>query len=127
MKTAQTIEQNNAERQTGETPRRDKRGRRINPKSLANLVAPWTAETHPRGGRPKDTAADIARKIFERNQEAIYNAYAEALLAGSPYAFDVIASRAFGKLKQGIIHTGDEDGGPVKASITVEFVKPDGE
>src|ERR1051326_5229128 len=94
----------------------------MHPNSLANLVAPWTAETHPRGGRPKDTAADIARKIIEQNQEQIYLAYAKALLAGSPYAFDVLASRAYGKLKQTTIHQGDDDGGPIQSSIKVEFV-----
>jgi len=125
VKTAQTIEQNNAERQSGDKP---KTKRNMHPNSLANLVAPWTSaegeNPHPKGGRPKDTACDIARKIFERNQEQIYNSYAQALLAGSPYAFDVLASRAFGKLKQGLVHMGDEEGGPVKTSITVEFVRP---
>ena len=95
----------------------------MHPNSLANLVAPWTVETKPKSpGRPKDTAADIARKVIENNQEQIYLAYAKALLSGSPYAFDVIASRAFGKLKQGIIHQGDEEGGPIQASVKVEFV-----
>lgn len=124
MKTAQTIEQSNAERGSGAKPKHGKR--QMHPNSLGNLVAPWTTETKPKSpGRPKDTAADIARRVWEQNQEHIYNAYAKALLSGSPYAFDVLASRAYGKLKQGIIHTGDEDGGPVKTSITVNFVTPD--
>lgn len=122
-KTAQFIEETkaqNAEPQTAEKPKRGK-----HPNSLKNLVAPWTSETRPQSpGRPRDTAADIARKAFEKNQEAIYHAAVEQLLKGNPYAFSVFSDRAFGKLKQGIVHTGDEEGGPIKSSITVEFVEP---
>ena len=120
MKTAQTIAEN-AERNSAGTPKR-----RVHPNSLKNLVAPWTKETHPRGGRPKDTAADIARKVFENNEEEIYKAMTEKALHGDAYAFSVLADRGYGKLKQGIVHTGDEDGGPINSSIRVEFVKPDG-
>lgn len=123
MRTAHTIEQQKAANETGETPRRNSRGRVINPKSLAHLVAPWTSETAPRnGGRPRDTAADISRKAIEKNAEAIYKAISEKLLSGDAYAYSVHADRGFGKLKQGIIHQGDEDGGPIQSSIKVEFV-----
>lgn len=118
MKTAQTIEQQKAEKDAGEKP---KRGH--HPNSKANLVAPWTSETAPKSpGRPKDTAADIARKAFENNQKAIYEAYSQKLMSGDSYAFAVLSDRAFGKMKQGIIHTGDEDGGPINACLKVEFV-----
>lgn len=118
-RTAQTIAEN-AERRSGELPKR-----KPHPNSLKNLVAPWTKETRPKSpGRPKDTAAEIARKAFEHNIEKIYEAYSAKLLVGDAYAFSVLADRGFGKLKQGVIHTGDEDGGPIKSSIEVSFVKP---
>lgn len=124
MITADTIEQKKAESESGEKPKRYRRGE--NPKSLANLVAPWTAETHPKSpGRPKDTAADIARKAFENNQQAIYEAYSKKLMAGDSYAFSVLSDRGFGKMKQGIVHTGDEEGGPIVNCLKIEFVEPD--
>jgi len=98
----------NAERKSAETP--TKKPRRMNPKSLANLVAPWTSENHPVGGRPKkDVASEIAAQAFENNKEAIYKAAVNALLKGNPYAFDVYANRAFGKLKEKIELGGDEE------------------
>jgi hypothetical protein len=121
MITAQAIEQSKAGKDAGEKPKRGK-----HPNSQANLVAPWTTETAPKSpGRPKDTAADIARKAFDNNQQAIYEAYAKKLMSGDSYAFSVLSDRAFGKLKQGFVHTGDEDGGPINTSIKVEFVKPE--
>lgn len=124
-KTAQTIEQHNAEKDSAEKPKGYKRGE--HPKSLANLIAPWTPETRPQSpGRPKDTAGEISRAAFENNREEIYKAITEKLLNGDAYAFSVHADRGYGKLKQGIIHTGDEDGGPIRASLKVEFVEPDG-
>ena len=128
MKTAQTIAQN-AERDAAEKPRKDKLGRRINPKSLENLVAPWTPETRPHStGRPKkDKAAEIARRILENNDEAVYKALAAKLLGGDAYAFSVLADRGYGKLKQTNVMVGDEEGGPIQASIKVEFVKPEGD
>lgn len=100
----------------------------MNPKSLANLVAPWTSENKPKSpGRPRDTAADISRKAFENNQAAIYQAVTEKLLAGDAYAFSVHADRGYGKLKQVNVHQGDEDGGPINACIQVEFIKPNSE
>lgn len=122
MKTAQTIAQN-AELRSGIKPSKPKR--KQHPNSLANLVAPWTPETAPKSaGRPRDTAREISRAAFENNQAEIYKAIVEKLLAGDAYAFSVHSDRAYGKLKQGIIHTGDEEGGPIQASIKVEFVKP---
>jgi hypothetical protein len=120
-RTAQAIEEKNAEKGSVETP---KAKRRMHPNSLANLVAPWTPESHPKGGRPRDTAGDISRAVFENNKEAIYKAVAAKLLAGDAYAFSVHSDRAYGKLKQTNVHVGDEDGGPISANLTVTFVKP---
>lgn len=121
MKTAQTIAaQQNAERTSVQKPKR-----KMNPRSLENLVAPWTKETKPLSpGRPKDRAAEIARRIFEANEEQVYRSLGEKLLAGDAYAFSVLADRGYGKLKQTQVHTGDEDGGPINACLKVEFVDP---
>lgn len=99
----------------------------MNPNSLRNLVAPWKpGESANPGGKPGyDIAALICRRAFEGNVEEIYKGIAAKLVAGEPYAIQVAADRGFGKLKQGIIHQGDEDGGPIQASIKVEFVNAD--
>lgn len=97
----------------------------MNPRSLANLVAPWTSETRPVSpGRPRDRAAEIARKVLENNEAEIYRALGAKLLQGDAYAFSVLADRGYGKLKQGIVHTGDEEGGPIQSCIEVKFVAP---
>ena len=75
------------------------------------------------GGKPKvDLAAQIARAIFENDGPAIYAAYSKMLRKGSPYAFQVLSDRGFGKLKEHIEHEispyremSDQD---IKARIT---------
>ncbi len=63
------------------------------------------------GGRPtKDIAAEIARRIFEENADAIYKAMLKALLKGDPEVFAVLADRAFGKLSQKVEIPGIERG-----------------
>jgi hypothetical protein len=53
------------------------------------------------GGRPKvDLAAEIARALFEQDGQAIFEAFRKVLRKGSPYAFQVLSDRAFGKLKE---------------------------
>jgi hypothetical protein len=53
------------------------------------------------GGRPKvDLAAEIARALFENDAEAIYAAFQKVLRKGSPYAYQVLSDRAYGKLKE---------------------------
>lgn len=124
MKTAQTIAAN-TERQSVDAPKRKKRN--VHPNSLANLVAPWKpGESGNPSGRPKDVAGEISRAAFENNKTAIYQAVSEKLLSGDAYAYTVHSDRGYGKLKQGIIHAGDEEGGPIRASLKVEFVDADG-
>lgn len=107
VKRAQFIEEN-AERKSAEIPTEKKR--RMSQKSLDNLVAPWTTETRPDSpGRPRDTAADISRKAFEKNEEEIYKAVVKSLLSGSPYAYDVHANRGYGKLKEKVEHSAADD------------------
>jgi hypothetical protein len=53
------------------------------------------------GGRPKhDLASEIARALFEQDAQAIFEAFRKVLRKGSPYAFQVLSDRAFGKLKE---------------------------
>lgn len=47
-----------------------------------------------------DLAAEIARAAFEQDGEAIFAAFQKLLRKGSPYAFQVLRDRAFGKLKE---------------------------
>ena len=59
------------------------------------------------GGRVKgDTAAEIARAIFEGNEEAIYKAMLKALKKGSPKVFVALAERGFGKMTQNVVIPG---------------------
>jgi hypothetical protein len=57
-------------------------------------------------GNPKgdhavhDMARKIARAVFENNTEQIYNQMARAVLKGNAYAYQVLADRAYGKLKE---------------------------
>jgi hypothetical protein len=100
--------------------------RGLHPNSLAAIrehVFPAGTSGNP-GGRTKDVASALARKIIEDSIEESYEGFRRKLGAGDAYAFSVLSDRGYGKLKQGIIHTGDEDGGPVKTHITVEFVEP---
>lgn len=70
-----------------------KRGR------IENLK-PWKpGQSGNPGGRPKrDVASEIARAVFEGNEEAIYRALCKALLKGNPRVFLALAERAYGKL-----------------------------
>lgn len=96
MRTAESIEQTKAEKDSGEKPKKDRRG--TNPNSLKNLMAPWTPETRPNSpGRPRDTASDISRKAFEANEKLIYERVVKQIM-DSAYGFEVHANRAFGKL-----------------------------
>ena len=125
MKTAQLIAEHQA--QNTDLTSVEKPKRKMHPNSIANLVAPWEPgcpSPNP-SGRPRDTAADISRKAFEKNQELIYNSVVKQIVE-SAYGFSVHADRVWGKAKQSIIHMGDEDGGPVRTNITVEFIRPDG-
>lgn len=124
MRTAQTIEANNADRTPQETP--PKKDRNRNPNWRDNLIAPWKrGQSGNPGGRPKnDLAQEIAQAIFTENPEVIYQAYAAALQGGNAYAFQVIADRAFGKMKETKVLEGAE-GGPIQQSIEVRFIEAD--
>jgi hypothetical protein len=117
MRTAQHIEEASEKSSSNKSPRRrtaagraaqSEAGKKYGIKNLK----PWKPgcpSPNP-GGRPKnDLAKEIAQAIFENDAAAIYQAYAKALRNGNAYAFTVLADRAFGKLKEKIEHTGDEE------------------
>lgn len=100
MKTAQTIEQQAAVAEPKPQPKKYARGQ--HPNSRKNLVAPWKPGDcpNPTGINGNDIAKEIAIAMFMQNPELIYKAGVKALAKGNAYAFDVYASRAFGKLKE---------------------------
>ena len=68
------------------------------------------------GGRPKVyVAAQLAREVFEGNFPEIKTAFSKLLRKCSPYAFQVLSDRAYGKLQEvhksstGLSRTCDED------------------
>ena len=81
-----------------------KRGR------IENLK-PWKpGQSGNPGGRPKrDVASEIARAVFEGNEEAIYRAMLKALKKGNPKVFKELADRGFGKLSQKVELPGTEN------------------
>jgi hypothetical protein len=99
-KTAQFIEETKeASGVSVKTPQESPKKKRGNPQ---NLVAPWPkgVSGNP-GGRPKnDLAKEIAAAVFAENKEEIYKRMTKALFKGNAYAFDILAQRAFGKLKE---------------------------
>jgi hypothetical protein len=55
------------------------------------------------GGKPgTDVAAIIARRVIEENQDAICEGFAAQLIKGNAYAFNVLADRGYGKMKDGL-------------------------
>lgn len=99
-KTAQFIEETNAAKDSVTAPKdAPKPKKRGNPQ---NLVAPWPkgVSGNPGGRAKNDLAAEVARAVFSENKEAIYKAMSKAVLKGNAYSFDVVACRAFGKLKE---------------------------
>ena len=111
MKTSETIEAQE-ERKAARDNRNDVHSSReitppVKPKLKqrdASRIAAWRwpkgRSANP-GGRPRhDIAKEIAEAIFLNNTEMIYKAYCKVLRRGSPYAFQVLSERAFGKLKE---------------------------
>jgi hypothetical protein len=110
MKTADSIEQQEerkAARDNGQTSREltqpvtQKRGR-----GDASRIAAWRwqpGKSANPGGVPKhDVAKEIAKAVFENNPDMVYKAFAKAIAKGNAYAFQVLADRGYGKLKETI-------------------------
>jgi hypothetical protein len=121
MKTAESIEaqeERKAARDSGDQPHssREHHSSReltqpVTQKSRrgdASRIAAWRwqpGKSANPGGVPKhDVAKEIAKAIFLNNPEMIYKAYSKMLRRGNAYAFQVLADRAFGKLKESIRH-----------------------
>lgn len=115
MKTADSIEKQEermAARDNGNDPRSSRElTQSVTQKSKrgdASRIAAWRWQpgrsANP-GGVPKhDVAKEIAKAIFLNNPEMIYKAYSKMLRRGNAYCFQVLADRAFGKLKESIQH-----------------------
>ena len=115
MKTSDSIEQQEDRKASGD----NLNSPRFSPESTqpvtlkrkrgdASRIAKWRwqpGKSANPGGRPKhDLAKEIAEAVFLNNPEMIYRAYCKMLRKGSAYAFQVLADRAFGKLKESIQH-----------------------
>jgi hypothetical protein len=74
-------------------------------RSVANLKpGPKGVSGNPSGRPAHDVASEIAQALFPNNAELIYEAFLKVLRKGSPYGFQVLADRAFGKLKETVRH-----------------------
>ena len=111
MRTADRIEEQNAQSESTQGTRKKGIGRGNHPNSRAQLrPKPWPkgVSANP-GGKPGyDVAAKIARTVLEENEEAIYHGLAEAAIKGNAYTFKELAERGYGKLKEHVEHSGDE-------------------
>jgi hypothetical protein len=101
-RTAQGVEGAKARSSVDPATAEPKKKHGQHPNSRKNLVAPWKPgqSGNPEGKNGRDVAKEIAEAIFANNPEVIYQAFAKALLKGNAYAFEVIANRGFGKLKE---------------------------
>jgi hypothetical protein len=107
VRTADNIEQQHAQVESVKPPKY-KRGE--NPKSRANLVAPWPKgkSANPGGLPGTDVAARIARAVLEANEENIYRGLAERAIEGNAYTFKELAERGYGKLTEHHEHHADD-------------------
>jgi hypothetical protein len=72
----------------------------------ASRIAAWRwqpGKSANPGGVPKhDVAKEIAKAIFENNPDLVYKAFVKAIRKGNAYCYQVLADRAYGKLKETI-------------------------
>lgn len=105
VRTAKGIEELSDRSDVSKKKSGPKPGSRVHANSLKNLKPYVPGQSGNPGGKPKvDHAQAIARAIFENDSEEIYKAFVKALRAGNAYSFDVLASRAFGKMKDTVDH-----------------------
>ena len=73
-------------------------------------LKPWKpGQSGNPGGRPKrDVASEMARAVFEGNEEVIYRALCKALFKGNPKVFLALAERVYGKLTKPVEVSGLE-------------------
>jgi hypothetical protein len=110
MKTADSIEQQEERKQARDNEHSSPANKRSNTRSKRggdfSRIAAWAWKPGQSGnpnGRPKhDLAAEVARAIFENNPDMVYKAFCKAIAKGNDYAFQVLADRGYGKLKETI-------------------------
>ena len=111
MKTGRGIEEQEerkAARDTGDQPQTSPELRQpVKPKGKrgdASRIARWQfkpGQSGNPGGVPRhDVSKEIAQAIFLNNPEMIYKAYCKMMRRGNAYCFQVLAERAWGKLKE---------------------------
>lgn len=78
------------------------------------------------GGRPKEDAE--VKALAREHGPAAIRKLAALMECGNPRtevaAATALLDRGFGKPAQAIIATGDEDGGPIRHSLTVGYADP---
>lgn len=84
----------------------------------------------PGAGRKKGAASIIAEGIraliakkFQEEIEPIVDKAIKQAKRGDRYARDWLTENSIGRAPQALIHTGDEDGGPIKVDITAPLKK----
>ncbi len=72
--------------------------------------------------------ADTIRRAVVQADGAKLRAIADALIQkaaeGDIQAIKELGDRLDGKAAQAVIHAGDEDGGPIRGEVTINFVRP---
>jgi hypothetical protein len=79
------------------------------------------------GAKQKRLLTDtLKRELTQRPEDvlAIANKLIEAAKAGEPWAQSLIHDRVDGKAPQPIVGGDDEDGGPVRLSLSVAYADP---
>lgn len=127
MRTANQIEEANAARELEKAAGADSPQTR-QAKLLKSGVSPDVGKAHqfkpgqsgnPGGKRKGDTAKRIAKRIFDDNEEALYQVYLASAMKGNPYTFKELAERGFGKLKEQVeITTSETDDTDIERRIS---------
>ena len=111
MKTAQTIEAQ-GERKTARdnesqpdfSPELSQPVKQKGKRGDASRIARWQFKPgqwgNPGGVPKRDVSKEIAQAVFLNNPEMIYTAYCKMMRRGNAYCFQVLAERAWGKLKE---------------------------
>jgi len=111
MRTARSIEEQEERKQARDNsdeaqilPELRQSVRQKHRRGDASRIAAWRfqpGKSGNPGGVPKhDVAKEIAKAIFENNPDMVYKAFAKAIAKGNAYAFQVLADRGYGKLKE---------------------------
>ena len=141
MKTADSIEANEARKENTESGE-VKYARGMNPSSHGNnlgkkynkqapvqspefIARKWQpGQSGNPSGKPKqDVANIIARAVFENNKEQLYDAFLKAALKGNAYAFQQLADRAYGKLKERVEISPGEEFRDMSSEALIERVR----